>query len=469
LPGRADYLVRAAARLTIIESTESAEVNQANVSFARALPMSQTTEAACLLQSGSMYARRLGLKTNSGQEIFAGVKPGAVSLYFGDAPIYHFDLDGRWQRAFVNGTHYLKGLDTTVRSIDRERESGAMVLLRETLPDNVKADLDASIRSVALGLIEDLDSARLEVLPPPAKAVIFTPEEFRSFLERVVHWDLAGWSSLRKRYEAAYGPLSFMPPDCPNALILQATLGHAGGRAFGGAPPVEHYVRSSGEFLKHARAVGRLVSFRVAQLRRIFLGGADLLHCPLADVLDYLGTIGRVFAIGPERPAKGNAWNDFPGKLGTVHAFLDDFSDPLPDLEGWQQLRAAHLGHVTLGVESGDAEIRASFGKDWQSESLRTTVEKLKEVGIGVGMVFLVGAGGRAGADRHVEATSSLLHSLPLGRADLVSLVDVRTLSDSSGEGALSDEETAAQVAAIKARSSKGPKVVVYNPLKRWA
>ena len=58
-------------------------------------------------------------------DVLAGVKAGGVSLYFGDDPIYHFDLDGRWQRAFLGGLHYLKGLDATVRSIGRDREGGA--------------------------------------------------------------------------------------------------------------------------------------------------------------------------------------------------------------------------------------------------------------------------------------------------------------------------------------------------------
>ncbi len=431
--------------------------------------MSQTTEAACLLQSGSMYPRRLGLRTRSGDDIFAGVKPGGVSIYFGDSPIYHFDLDGRWQRAFVEGTHFLKGLDATVRSIDRERELGALVLRRETLPQDIAADLDDSIRSVALGLIDELTSGRLEILETPAKARTFAPDEFRSFLDRVAAWDSAAWFAHRERYLATYGPLPFLPPDCPNALILQATLGQAEGRVFGEGRSAEHHVRTSAEFLNHARDVAGLTGRRIKQHRGLFLGGIDVLRRPLADVLDYLQTIGKVFPIGEEPAVAGDDWDDFPGKLGLVHAFLDDFTLSLPDLEGWRKLRAAHLGQVTLGIESGDRAIRSGFGKDWREEDVRKTVADLKAAGIGVGMVVLVGAGGRAMADRHVDATATLLGSLPLERGDLVSLVDVRTFEDQAELEPLSDEESAAQVAALKGRLARGPKVVAYNPLKRWA
>jgi hypothetical protein len=431
--------------------------------------MTQTTEAACLLQSGSMYQRRLGLRTPSGEVIFAGVKPGGVSIYFGDAPIYHFDLDGRWQRAFVDGTHYLKGLDATVRSIDRGRESGAMVLRRETLTYAASVDLDASIRSVALGLIDDLDSGRLEVLPTSAKARTFAPDEFRSFLERASGWDSAAWFAHRERYLSTYGPLPFLPPDCPNPLIVQATLGHAGGRAFGGARPAEHYVRSSAEFLEHARAVAALTGRRLSQHRDVFLAGADVLRRPLEDVLGALRTIEVIFPIGREVPGSDGGWDDHPAKLGSVHAFLDDFKAPLPDLDGWRALRAGNLGQVTLGVESGDRAIRAIFGRDWEDEALRATLLDLKSAGIGVGMVVLVGAGGRRLASDHVEATLDLLASLPLGRGDLVTLVDVRIIEGTADVDPLSDEESAAQVGAIKRRLAGRSKVVVYNPLKRWA
>src|SRR5947209_19112246 len=114
------------------------------------------TEAAALLHSGAMYSLRRGFRSAAGDDIFIGAKPGAFSIYFGDAPIYHFDLDGRWQRAFLGGTHYLKGLDTTVRAVDRVREGENLVLRRRPLGFAEAADLDAAIRSAVIDLAERL-------------------------------------------------------------------------------------------------------------------------------------------------------------------------------------------------------------------------------------------------------------------------------------------------------------------------
>ncbi len=442
--------------------------------------MAQTTEAACLLEFGSMYFRRLGLKSRAGEVIFAGVKPWAVSLYFGDAPIYHFDFEGRWQRAFIDGMHYIKGLDATVRSIGREREHGGMVLRRNALSYAEAADLDASIRSTALELIDDFDSGRLDVMATLSGHKALAPERLRTFLEKAALWDSAAWFAHRERYLSAYGPLPFLPPDSSNALVLQATLGHAEGRAFGRAKPAEHYVRTLREFADHARAVRRLVGRRVAQSKGMFLGGADLLHRPIEEILGFLEAARQVFPIGadPSRPSRpdqagsGDDWDEIQPPLGPIHAFLDDFQPPMPNLEGWKRLKDAQLGRLTLGIESGDQVVRARFGKSWEEKDLRSTIAGLKSAGIGVGLIVLVGAGGRARADSHLDATATLLASLPLESGDLVSLVDARSL-DADPVDPLTDEETMAQNRALKervaaARTSKGPKLVAYNPDKQW-
>src|SRR5215472_15048050 len=152
----------------------------------------QRTEAACLLETGALYQRRIGLQPSDGSVdlVFAGFKQGAFSLYFGDAPIYHFDLEGRWQRAFLEGLHYLKGLDADVHEIDRVREGPSLVLRRRKLSFGEAADLDARIRSVALDLIAGLACGRFgRHEPPRGKAQPLRNDELRDFLDCIARWD----------------------------------------------------------------------------------------------------------------------------------------------------------------------------------------------------------------------------------------------------------------------------------------
>ena len=55
-----------------------------------------------------------------------------------------------------------------------------------------------------------------------------------------------------------------------------------------------------------------------------------------------------------------------------VHAFLDDFALPRPDRDGWRELAARGLIRISLGVESGDPEVRAIYHKNWDDDELRS-------------------------------------------------------------------------------------------------
>jgi hypothetical protein len=438
--------------------------------------MAQATEAACLLESGATYHRRIGLRASQGDPIFAGFKHAAFSLYCGDAPIYHFDLEGRWQRAFVEGTHYLKGLDTTTQAIDRVREGANLVLRRRTLDRAEAAAFDERVRSHALGLIEALDGGRLEPVGPPPGSEPLAVDELRGFLERIAGWDAAAWRAHREQYQATYGPLPFLPPDCLNAVVLQATLGHAEGWAFELAKAAAHSVRSPAEFEEHARAVARLLGRRAWQCRDVFLGGSDVLRRPADEVAAYLESVARVFPVRPGPGGRGDQPGPAagPGIIG-IHAFLDDYSPPRPDGAAWRRLASLHLHRVSLGVESGDPHVRALFGKGWRDDDLRRTVADLKGAGLGVGLVLLVGAGGVEHAERHLQATAALINSLALGPGDLVALLDAHELRDPDSDDRATREVTPlkgpawlGQQAQLKellgpVRSVRKAKVVPYN------
>jgi hypothetical protein len=387
------------------------------------------TEAACLLDHGSPYGKRVLLQPPDGDPIFAGFKQGAFSLYHGDAPYFHFDLEGRWQRALVEGVHYLKALDGTVQQIDRVREGANLVLKRKSLSPAEASAFDDRVRTQAIELIAAIESDRLGRAEPRSPARPIEVEDLRGFLERIAAWDASAWSEHRARYRAAYGPLPFIPPDCPAPVILQATLGDPSGRSFGGAAGSEHSVRTHEAFENHALAVAALFGRRIEQCKSILLGGADVLRRPVEDLFACLDIAARIFPIEPAAGPRRSAQADLaPDRLEGIHALLDQLDPPLPDPDAWRLLRAKGLVRVSLGVESGDPAIRARYGKTWPDAALRSLVRDLKAAAIGVGVLVLVGAGGAQCAKVHVDATADLLGSLDLGQGDLVSLLDAAEL-----------------------------------------
>jgi len=250
------------------------------------MSVDQRTEAECLLEQGALYGKRVGLRGEDQPMVFAGFKQGVFSLYFGDAPIFHFDLDGRWQHAFLRGRHYLKGLDASIHEIDRVREGPNLILKRRFLDEGEAARLDEEVRGAATALLESLgDSTPRREHPPKGKAKAIADDELRAVLNQIGAWSASAWDDVRVRYRGAYGPLPFTPPDCQKAVIVQATVGTPNGRSFGGGPAHEHSVRGLSEFERHVQDVAALAGRRLLQTKGVFLAGADVLRRPGSDVL----------------------------------------------------------------------------------------------------------------------------------------------------------------------------------------
>ncbi len=398
-------------------------------------PPSPITEAAGLLRSGAIFTRRVGLRpandAGAAPDILAGFKRGGFALYHGDAPICHFDLEGRWQRAFVAGTHYLKGLDATVRAVDRPRESGSMVLRRRTLAAGETAALDVAVADQARTLRAAIEANSFAFMPPPAPARSIAPADLIAMLGRIAGWDAGRWAGHQAAYRQAYGagPPPFLPPDCPNPVVVRPRAG-----------------MSARDVADHARR-GRGAPRRVgsSQCRDVFLAEPDWAAQPPDAAVAWLDAIRAVFP--PPDAGADAATGDAP-RLGLIHAWLEGVPDRLPPPATWGRLGAAGLGRVTLRVDGWPPR---------DPDATRATVTALRGAGIGVGLaVFLTPTSPApldgAGAD------------LPLGPGDLVTLV---AADPAAGTTAPDLGDWKARITA--ALPPKGPRVITYNPDKQWA
>ncbi len=438
------------------------------------------TEAACLLQSGALYRFRVGFRPNEGDDIFLGIKPGAFSVYFGDAPYFHFDLEGRWQRALIEGTHFLKSFDGTVHSLDRVRRGENLILERKQLSFADASNLDDRIRRMAIDLLDDSRS-RLTSVPAPDGTPTLSDDQIADLLGRISHWDHAAWFSHREKYLYHYGILPFLPPETANPIILQASLGDATGRQFGGASGTSHYLRSFDEFKVHVQSVAKLLGRRVLQARQVFLAGPDVLLQPTELIIKWLDAIAAVFPISADRlrlrARDVDVYSETPSLEG-VHALIYEFDKRPPfTADEWTTLRDKHLSRVILGIETGSAKLLKTLGRRWTNTDLAAWVDSLPEA---TGVVIPVGIGGKEDATSHVEETVALVRTLSLKPNSLISLVDVEDLETECprvGTKPLGTPLTAAELSAQRAElksrlaeavSDRKIKVTTYSAEKRW-
>lgn len=408
--------------------------------------MSQAeTEAEALLRAGALYPLRAGLRLADDRLLFVGIKHGAVSLYFGNDPSYHFDLEGRWLRSFVDPSHFLRRLDGTTQAIDRPRVGNQMLLDRRTLDEAEAAALDESIRSMAIQLGDRVASGELKVVPPPDPARVIEADRIRAILGRIAGWDSDRWFAHRRRFAETYRSLPILPPDSQGALVLQATLPSGeGGNTIARAPDA---------FAEHCRRVTALLGDGVVPYRTLFLAGPDVLRRPVGEAESYFRIASACFPLAesPAPPRKSDLPVDRPHRDG-IHTFVGNSDGLPPERSSWARFRVLGLRRVSFGVSLGDPDMVGDLITP--RLELPDLVSGARLAGVLVSVVVRVGSPSveeRADLERRFQP-------LGLGKGDHVYLVD--------------DDQDAGAVASLlddfaPLRRASGVKVLPYSLRKQ--
>ncbi len=402
--------------------------------------MAHLPEAECLLGTGAMYSRRIGLKPETGDLMFAGQKRGAFSIYIGDAPIYHFDLEGRWQRIFRDGIHFRKGLDNSVAAIERIREGANLVLRRRFLDDIAVANLDEDVRRAALEIRGKMEDGSLQPVDPPTGVESMGVGRLGSTLDRIACWDLAAWSRHRDQYRATYGPIGFLPPDAHQSIVVQAS----------GKNPEE--------FASHLQDVRSLWGARTLQANHVFFGGENPLNSARADLPAMFDAINTAFPIRADSsPLRKRGLPEDEASLGGIDAMISDLGRSRPDREMLGLLATKGLRRVNL---------RLAIGMD--PDVLRGAVADLKASDLSVALIVPIG---ESGVNHPVSAIRDLILPLELGPGDLIYLIDAGAMDPDGDHLATAGaaELSRAILAALEpVRKERRAKVVVYSMEKQW-
>lgn len=112
------------------------------------------------------------------EPVFCGFRGKAISFYFGEDPVYHFNPQGELRRAYVDG-RLLKAEDGRLVSMRRQRTETTSTLARRNLaPDEagqLLATMTARLAAVRRALIASAYELHGEV-PADAGALLKTAE-----------------------------------------------------------------------------------------------------------------------------------------------------------------------------------------------------------------------------------------------------------------------------------------------------
>ena len=124
----------------------------------------QETEREDLLREATALVERIELaprETASGEHVVMGFRSdGALSIYFGGDPAYHFNSSGQLRRAYCDGL-LLKADHGRLVSLRRLRRENEVQLLRHDLVDEEQKKVVADLRARLRELVRQCDESCL--------------------------------------------------------------------------------------------------------------------------------------------------------------------------------------------------------------------------------------------------------------------------------------------------------------------
>ncbi|MCS7048078.1 MAG: radical SAM protein [Verrucomicrobiae bacterium] len=371
------------------------------------------------------YGVGLQLKLSGGESVYVALSGTELALYFHHETALHFDLEARlvkvaepnryWRRSFSHRIVYTR---------KRTAEEGGGIeraVLTEEEADRVVDQAHTAVQTVWHELrdgVATVQSAKPDV--PTASARLAT------LLERAARFDVRAARQDAARFQSIYRSVAVLPPNEYNAVVLQATEGCRYNhctfcRLYEG---VRFRAKPPDEFARHIADVLAYHGETLRSRRSLFLGEANALTLSQRELVADLQMLRLHFELPtPEQGTPGASWwLGQPRRFDGVASFLDVFTSPIRSGAEWSELFRLGLRRVHIGLESGSEPLLRWLKKPITPAEVLQTVTLLKEAGLTVAVIVLLGAGGHRFAEAHVRDTVRLLNALPLQRGDYIYL-----------------------------------------------
>ena len=300
--------------------------------------------------------------------------------------VLSFDREGRLYTFYDDGVLYKRALNGSLHW--RRREDGGP-RERGTLTRRQAHEVYADVARWA-----ELAAGRLGA------------ECARRITTEILPWTPERLLAEKERFEEIYRPIAILPPDQYLAIVVQATEGCTWNKCsfcsfYQGRP---FRAKSAAELREHALAVRAFLGKQLLLRKGVFLADGNALALSRTRLLPMLAALREVF----------------PGR--EMYSFVDLYSGERHDPADWRELAGLGLRRVYIGMETGLDELLAFLNKPGSAAQLGEFVGELKAAGVAVGLIVMVGVGGRRYARRHAEATIDALAAMPLDAGDLVYL-----------------------------------------------
>ncbi len=211
-----------------------------------------------------------------------------------------------------------------------------------------------------------------------------------------------------RRFEKIWSSVPILPPDQYRAFVLNLSSSCSYNRCnfcdfYDG---IEFDWKSPEQFRKHINRATDFFAGVEDFFTEIFIGAGDALAVPPEIFQQSLSEIQKFSSL------RGMPVHVFaPGNLAgrRTQADMESFVE-------------RGLKRVYFGLESGSKNVLKKLNKPFKPEDITAGVKLCHAAGAAVGIIILIGAGGKKYSETHIEATLKLLNALDFGDEDRIFL-----------------------------------------------
>lgn len=334
------------------------------------------------------------------KSIIVSQKPNSLTISsetIDETQVFSFDKEGRLWTALINKISYRRGLNGNIVA---KWSSGKEILHRKWLSKEEKDWLLLTAHSTVMGILQSYINGNLSFNPNIDDQTI---HDFHN----VSQLDVEFYNNDIQQYNTVYKPVGILPPDQYISVVLQLTEGCS----FNKCTFCNFYrdrqfrIKTLNEFDNHIQQVKEFLGKGLSLRRTIFLGDANALVVPIKKLIPLLEVIHNHLDVE---------------MLGGLFAFLDGFSGEKKSINDYKTLKNLGVEKIYVGLESGNNELLKFLNKPGTSEEALQAVHQIKSAGISVGVIVLLGAGGKQFETNHIKDTIDIINRMNLDADDLI-------------------------------------------------
>jgi len=311
--------------------------------------------------------------------------------------VFSFDKSGRLWTALVDGISYRRGLNGNIVA---KWNSNNIVFHRKWLNEIECEHLLLTAHQTIKLIYEDFYNSSFRANIPISPLIEVEFDRISKIGKDFYNEDV-------NRYQQIYKPVGILPPDQYLSVVLQLTEGCS----FNTCTFCTFYkdqpfrIKSKQDFDSHILKIKNFLSESLNLRRTIFLGDANALVAPMSKLVPLLEIVHKHFDVE---------------KLGGLFAFLDGFSGEKKNYDDYKTLSRFGFKRIYIGLESGNNELLQFLKKPGKSEDALSAVHAIKKANISVGVIILLGAGGKQFEANHIRDTIKILNEMNLDADDLI-------------------------------------------------